>query len=355
MKKPLLIVGTDTHLKNGNESQIIDIFKQMLDEAIKLGLSEVYFDGDWFDSRKYQSLSTLRATITILDMYEEAGVLLKAIPGNHDKPNYEAEDSYLDVFGRYKSLDLTTTTSYSDYGDVRIHMIPFFDEKTSFQKYLEESIKNIDNSKKNVLMTHVAVDGVRNNDGSEMEGVVGLSQFTDHFDLVLIGHYHDCQELADGKIIYIGSTHQHNFGENSAKGVTVLYDDLSIEQIQLKTKTFNAIQIDLNTVPEEEVKQLIEKYSNHDDNIRFKFTGTEEKLKAVDKSKFKKLGIDVKCSADAMDVDLSYTELIDFKGFDVATIIEEWKEFSGRKGVDEKMSAEGLERLKEVLTDKDAA
>lgn len=351
MRKPLLVMITDTHLKRGNEAQIIEIFRQAKDKAIKLGLKHVYFVGDWFDSRKYQHLSTLRATIEILEMYEEAGITLRAIPGNHDKPDYKAEGSYLDVFKKYSALDLITSHDVFNEDGIWVHMIPFFDEKDSYSTYLESAVKAATDSDehKHILLTHVAVNGVKNNDGSEMEEVVGPRQFTNHFDKTFIGHYHDYQELADGDIIYIGSTHQHNFGEDEFKGMTVLYDDLSIEQFRFETKQYKMVKIDLNTVPMKEVEDLIEKYEDAEDNVRFKFSGVAEKLKSIDKNKFKRKGIDVKVKEDAVDVDLSYVELVDFKGFDSSSIIEEWDDFTERKDVEKDMSDRGRKRLTDLF------
>ena len=69
MKKPLIGMVTDSHLKKGNEAQIIEIFRQAITKIKELGLSVLYFVGDWFDSRKYQGLSTLKATAIIFKMF----------------------------------------------------------------------------------------------------------------------------------------------------------------------------------------------------------------------------------------------------------------------------------------------
>lgn len=339
---------TDSHLKKGNESQIVEIFRQAIEKIKSLKLDVLYFVGDWFDSRKYQGLSTLKATAIIFKMFADEGVKLRIIPGNHDKPDYHSEDSYLDIFEHYPNIYIVRDHEYFEEGDVRVHMIPFFDEKESYAQYLDiayESLSDVCN----ILLTHVAVNGVKNNDGSEMEDVVGLNQFTDHFDFTFIGHYHDYQELANGSIVYIGSSHQHNFGEDDLKGLTVMNEDTSIDQFKFDTKEFKMIQIDLNTVPFEKVEELSKKYEKSEDNVRFKFTGAKEKLEAIDKSKLKRLGIDVKVKADDVDIDLSYAELIDFKGFDSTSIIEEWDDFAERKQVCEKMHTDGKERLVNLL------
>jgi DNA repair protein SbcD/Mre11 len=350
--EPIIGVITDTHLSLKNEDQIKDIFKQAIAKVKSKGFKELYHSGDHFDNRKYQTQSTLKTSKEIFRMFEEEGVELRIIPGNHDKANYESEDSYLDVFDRYPSIKVIKTQGYFDHGNIRVHMIPFFKESTMYSSYLSESIKNIDKSKKNVLITHVAIDGVKNNDGSVMENVVGVSSVIDNYDLTLIGHYHDYSELANGKIVYIGSTHQHNFGENKRKGITFLYDDLSMTQEAFVTKQFNTVNIDLNTIPAKELNVLMEEYGNNEDMVRFKFNGPKEKLKGIDKSKFDKLGIDIKVSVDEVDVDVSYADVVDFKGFDDTSIIIEWSDFAKKKELSEDIVNNGKERLVRVLNNK---
>lgn len=345
---PLLVMITDSHLKRGNEEQIIEIFRQAIEKAKRHGFNVVYHIGDWFDSRKYQALSTLKATVIILDMFEAAGMTLRVIPGNHDKPDYESEDSYLDVFTKYPALELITTYKGFHYGEHIVHLIPFFDEKTTYSKYLGPALEGLGKGK-NILLTHIAVDGVRNNDGSEMEGVVSEKTISEAFDLTCIGHYHDLQELADGKIVYIGSTHQHNFGEDDLKGMTILYNDLTMEQEKFDTVEYKAVTIDLNTAIDSDIEETIEKYKDSKDHIRIKFSGAPEKTSSVDKNKFKKIGIDVKVKADVVDVDLSYTDVQDFKKFNPNTIIEEWDKFVINKEVDEDLATSGRERLVNIL------
>ena len=352
--KEMLGMLTDTHLAKGNEEQVVDIIKQSIDNVFEKGLDRLYFLGDWFDSRKYQSYSTLKATIQILNYAEEKGICIYAIPGNHDKPNYESEESYLDVFEKYPSLILIRDYECFAHEDsegrsVGVHMIPFFDEKTTYSRYLEMALDQCGEYDKNILLTHIAVNGVRNNDGSKMEDVVSPKLISRSFDLTCIGHYHDYQELEDGSIVYIGASHQHNFGEDKRKGVTFIQKDLSLTQERLNTKEFNLIKVDLSTHTEEEVKEISDKYKDSKDNVRIKFTGTKEALAAIDKKKYSKLGIGVVKEADEVDVDISYADVVDFKAFNPNTIIEEWGEFAKKKGISDEHAEKGLERLTRIL------
>lgn len=344
MKKPQLLAITDTHLGPKNVELIIPIFKQVIAIALKFNLSVIYHMGDMFDSRKYQTLDTLMALSKILDMLEEAGIILRCIPGNHDKPDYFRERSYLDVYTKHKSLELIRDYKKFPEGDFMIHMIPFFDEKEVYPQYLEKV--KISPSLTNILMTHVAVNGVKNNDGSEIEDTLAIAKFKD-FEKVLVGHYHNKQEVKN--VIYTGSAFQKDYGEDGDKGVTVLYQDGSLEQIKLEFPRFETVKINLNTITNEELDKKFKSHKNSQDNIRFKFSGTKEKLAALDRPKYAKVGIDIKTEQDDPIVDIDYAELIDFTGFDKSKILDEWDDFQEKHTIEEEISTEGRSRLQETF------
>lgn len=340
-KRPLILIITDTHLSNKNVEQVIDIFRQAIAQAQKLGLKVIYHAGDIFDSRKHQTLATLSAFALILQMFEDAGMILRAIPGNHDKPDYFSPNSYLDVYQKYSSLELVREYNRFPHGDVMVHMIPFFDEKESYPFYLKKAeISKAMNL--NILITHVAVDGVKNNDGSEIEETLSTSKFK-NFDKVIVGHYHNKQEV--GNVVYCGSAYQKDFGEDEDKGVTVMYEDGSLEQIKLDFPRFETVKIDLNVVTPQELEKALKTHGGSEDNIRFKFSGTKEKLAALDRSKYAKAGIDVKTEQDDPEIDLDYAELAEFSGFDKGKILDEWDEFSEKHKIEETIVGEGKQRL----------
>lgn len=343
------VIITDTHLNEENIELVESLFDQTLQFALDNGLKRVFHGGDIFDIRKYQTLAVLKSFIRILRRFEEKGVDLYAIPGNHDKPNYKSKDSYLDVFERYPSFKLIRDYECFQSKEHRFHLIPFFDEKEVYGEYLSQAIKAIQTSspkvkgRKEFLLTHRAVNGARNNDGTVVEEILDINEFQ-VFDKVFVGHYHDHQII--GNVIYIGSSHQTNYGENADKGLTVFYDNGETERHLLDFPIFETIKIDLNTISEEELKELTAFSSQSQTKTRFKFSGTREKLAGLDKHLFLKQGIDVKTEIDDPEVDLDYTELVEFEGFDVSSIQEEWKEFVEKHKIQEDLVIEGQLRMK---------
>ncbi len=348
MKKPLGFIVTDLHLTGENSKEIKDLMNQAFIEAENLGFDHIYVAGDIFDSRKAQSLKTLNAWMEILDSAESRGMLIIAIPGNHDKPSYKAERSYLDIYQLHPSMELVRDYFAYEAGEYMVHMIPFFDEKEVYPEYLARATSAVklmpDN--KHILITHIAVDGVRNNDGSKIEETLSTNSFN-CFERVYVGHYHDYQEVKN--IVYIGAVKQKDFGENNKKGFTVFYDDGSWDQIKSDFVEYEVVKIDLNTVTESELNKITKVHANSKDNIRFKFCGTEEKIKSIDKSRFEDLGIGVKCEHDDPEVIVDYVELKEFEGFDNNSIKAEWDEFVEKNGIGEVIKKNGKLLLENTL------
>lgn len=344
IKTPQIGIITDLHLKEDNIEEVSFCVKQAIITVKNFGLKNLYIAGDIFNSRKAQPLIVLTAWMDILNYAFEEGIELRCIPGNHDKPIYTEERSFLDVYKKHPSMNLVRDWLCFLEEDLAIHMIPFFDEKKSYSQYLDRV--ELDPYRKNILITHIAVNGVRNNDGSEMEDVINTNSLKD-FDKIFIGHYHDYQEIGDN-VIYIGSLRQNNFGENERKGITLVYDDLSIEQTKLANFNYKKISVDLDTITDKELKQLTREYANSSDNIRFHFTGTKESIKAIDKSKFEKVGIDVKCVENTPNINVDYADIKSFSGFSKEDIKKEWSVFCELNEIEDAINVLGEEKLKEI-------
>lgn len=340
MKKPLLLLGSDPHLKESNLDQVKDLFGQLFDKARELGLNEVYLGGDIYDGRKAQPLENLIAWDNILANASLNQIEIRAIAGNHDKKDYTSTDSYLTISSHHPSLNLIETFGKHVHGDISVYMCPFFEEKGTYSKYLEDVSK--DKSKYKILITHVGVDGVRNNDGSEVENQLSQDIFK-QFDLVLVGHYHNRSRL--GEIIhYIGSMAQKDHGESVEKGFCLVYDDLSIEYIQSDFKRYETVEIDLDTIDQKEFNKIKKKYTDHKDNIKFKITGEESKCKSINKRDIEDLGIKVSMKYKDVEAVMSKEDALTFTGFDGGEIMSEWGIFSDESEIDRKFGEELLKK-----------
>ncbi len=340
MKKPIGVFIKDTHLHIKTVDIVRSIFSQTVSLCKKLDVP-LFHAGDNFTARTSQPLEVLNVFKEILDELEEKRVVMFAIAGNHCKVDQEDERSYLTAFERHPNLKVFSKQESVDFGDIVIHFLPYFKENGSYKERLE-SLQPIEN-KKNLLLTHIAVNGVKNNDGSGVENDLSKDLF-DRYDLTMVGHYHDESWIGD-KIWYFPGSYQANFGESTKKGCVIVYDDLSTEFIQLKFPKFIKHTVNLKDEDSEtQIKELVSEHKNSSDNIRIVFEGDEADLNAINKQKFDAIGIDVKFDKNDLKVDLNTLKTTQIS-FDKTSILEVFDEFCDLNEIEDKEF--GLEYLKQ--------
>ena len=211
MKELLFSIVADPHLSDKNYLEVESALKKSIDKTIEGGSSILYLIGDIFTDRKSQSFNTLQR-------------------------------SYLDVFRHYPAFELVTTIGRMELDSGwTIFQLPFFKEVDALLPYLDQ-LKEMDVPEKSILLTHVAIDGVMNNDGSEIKGILARDAFK-RFEKVIVGHYHEKQNF--NNIFYIGSLLQNNFGENDLKGITYFYDTGEMVQEPIGERRYLTIDVDL--------------------------------------------------------------------------------------------------------------
>lgn len=355
--KPLALILTDTHLKEDNTELVTDIWKQAVFYCKSKNIKKILFGGDFFTARKAQPLSVLFTAGEIFKMVRNSGIELICIPGNHDKVDYTSEESYLDVFdGHFILVKGYSFIQATD--DLIIHLIPFFKENDGYPIYLQKAVEHITvinsggllKSKseipkyKHILLTHVAINGVRNNDYSVVENDLDKKNFK-VFHSVFVGHYHNQSQIGKN-IYYIGSAYQSNFGEDNKKGFTILNDDGSHEFVKSQFQEFIKIKIDITDT--KELKKLEQEHKNSKENVRFVFEGEEAELKNVNKEKYSALGIDVTFNKDSA-VPLNHDGLVakaSSISFDRSNIEEAFNTFCETKHIED--NSIGLEYLKKM-------
>lgn len=335
--KALIVQSTDWHLKKENIDQIKDLVLQQCELALELKVEYLVCLGDIFDSRIAQRQDVLDAFGEILDMIDSYGLKLWAIPGNHDKTVYSSHKSFLDPYkGRdcFKLVDTIARVPFIEE-KLQLNFIPFFTDEVwmgQFEKLKKTPQLPVLQGCKEILLTHIAVTGSRNNDGTMVSSSLSPGLFKDFFK-VFSGHYHDQQKIGSN-FYHIPSIQQNNFGENAEKGFTVLYADGSHELIKSKFKEFVKVQIDLDEIDSDELLSLKKKYKGSDSNIRFEFKGSDNVLKSLKKEDFTSLGIDVKTKSREVEDDIIFsesTEVIEHTG---DSIIEEFKKFCEKENYD---------------------
>lgn len=338
MKKPIAVVITDTHMSDKNIPLVKDIFKQTFEYCRENKIKQIFHGGDWFTSRTGQSIDCLIATHEIIRELEKKGenLVMNIIAGNHDKNDQSRKQSFLTIFSSpFFVVNSDPVTIENDENGFSFSMIPYFTEEiyssnlnslTDFVVGRNRSIKH------HILITHVAVNGVKNNDGSEVTTGQSPKAFS-KWDKVLIGHYHNKSTIGKN-IHYIGSAYQANFGEDSDKGITVIYDDGSIEQVKLKFPEFVKFTADAKGISAADIKDLQKIKEEHPDrNIRIVLTGSEQEVNSFNKGLLESIGISVDKKPNDIDaftpdeeiipvsynkenLGLAFEEFCDFKGIE---------------------------------------
>lgn len=323
MKKPILVISTDWHLQQKNIEDIKNLIIEKCQLANKLEVQSLVCLGDIFESRVSQREDVLNSFKEILDIIHSFNLKLIIIPGNHDKTNYNSVESFLLPYENHPAINLVNEYSVIHISGIDFHLIPFFSDSI-WLKYFDTL--NI-SSNQDVIFTHIAVIGSVNNDGTHVSSSSSISpKLFESFDKVFSGHYHDQQKI--GKNFYhLPSIRQNNFGENSDKGFTVLYDDLSHELVKSTFKEFVKVKIDIDTISEDELNGFKRKYKNSNSNIRFEFIGSEDKLKSLKKDDFTSIGIDIKTSSKEIFNDIQYIETAEIVEHNRDTITLAFKDF----------------------------
>lgn len=338
MVKPKAIVSCDWHITQSNHEAILSIVNQKIKLAKELKVTDLFFLGDMFESRKAQPLNNLTFFESILDRFNDSNLRLICIAGNHDKVDLNASISYLSAYKHHPGMLLFETPSIHE----NIYLMPYFNcEDDTYSNILNECIKGKDVSKV-LLLTHVTEDGATNNDGAPVKS--GVSQnLLKKFKKVLSGHYHN----KNG--IYIGSIMPKNFGEDNEKGFTIINSDDSLTFHKAEFTEYHKVEINLETTTPKEIDKLVKLHSNNKkNNIRFEIKGDEAKLKGFNVDELKSKGIDVKLKVKEIEDAIDISEHNEFIEFTKETILVEFDEFLQENKISD-FGGYGLKTLQTVL------
>lgn len=346
-KNPVAILGFDPHLSKDNVAVVRDLFDQTFALAEEIGCKIVILGGDVFTSRSAQPLEVLDTWRAITEEANDRGLEIVAIPGNHDKTDADSDRSYLSVCPGKATV--VSQASEFEYGGVSFVLIPYYGDS----KWLEEKLA-VDNGLERrkfdgprFMITHVAVEGVRNNDGTQVESDIRPDMFR-NYDAVFVGHYHNASQVGD-KVYYLGSMYQGNFGENvNDKGVTIVYDDGTWEHVALNFPKY--VRETVEATDFASLKNILDKYSGETvDRVRIVVTGQKADCEKLNTSQFSAAGIEIKFQPDEMVAAMNSADEADkITVFQKSSIVKQFLEFCKERDIRGERMKEGLAMLKEL-------
>ncbi len=322
------ILITDTHVDENNIELVDSIFEQTISYCIENSVSVIFHLGDWFKSRKGQPQSVLSFTKNVFKKIGDNNIKLYIIPGNHDKSDLSSKESFLDSYSDYKNIHLIDTYDIIDFDKLTLFFLPFFKEEV-YLDYLKIISLEASKSRNSYLFTHQALNGVKNNDNSIVEGNIGTNLFN-NFNQVFVGHYHNVQKYSN--IYYIGSSHPVNFGEDNNKGI-VLFDTESQEtqRIKLNYPEYKKLEINIEALTMSDINDLVKMKNDSDDNIRLIVKGKSEAINSFDRTLLQNNGIDVELKSDEVEKQMIKADDDEYDIFTVDSIKEEFKNFCEEK------------------------
>lgn len=344
---PCLLLLNDIHISKDNIPAFKANWQEAIDICRKMDVKEIAIGGDLFFSRAAQTLDVLLAVHDALLTAAEHGIHVTIAEGNHDKVNQENERGYCHVFDQHSNVlvcDEYVSLPLGDDCRFVLHMMGYFPEDGSFCTRLDRLKEEaLDPKRLNFLYIHEGINGAlaQPND-KELP-----AKIFEEFDKVFVGHYHNRTIIDKTRIEYIGSSRQHNFGEDEEKGYTVIYTDGSHEFIKNKVNTRYRV---IDDSAERAGLHLMDELREIDADGRYKVKvrvhAPQATMKSVDKAALLDAGATkVELIADDEEMlEVAASSL--FEKFDSHRIRETYEEFCREKQIDD--VAIGLEYLSKI-------
>lgn len=322
---------------NGNEVAVYEGTKYLVEHANKIGVKNIILNGDVFDSRSFQRLSHLKCFEKCLDLFYWNDMVCYTNVGNHDKSVYEREESFLDSFKHHPAMKLYSKITDVKIGGKTFTFSPYFPDDM-----LQEQLEQHEGA--DVLIGHWSAHGSTNLKKITDKKSIG-KKLLSKWNKTYLGHFHQWHELSKD-IVHLPSLLQNGFGEDNVKGFSIIYDDLSYSLVKGKFRELKKIVVDLDDVSISELKKLIKKEQGSDATVRIELIGSDDKLKAVDKSMFKDTGIDLKIKFNkAYDFDTTKKEPPKaVNKYTEGQLKDEFKTFCKKKGFEHSFGIKLLEQ-----------
>ena len=344
---PCLLLLNDIHISKDNIPAFKANWQEAIDICRKMDVKEIAIGGDLFFSRAAQTLDVLLAVHDALLTAAEHGIHVTIAEGNHDKVNQENERGYCHVFDQHSNVlvcDEYVSLPLGDGCRFVLHMMGYFPEDGSFCTRLDRLKEEaIDPKRLNFLYIHEGINGAL---AQPNEKELPAKIF-EEFDKVFVGHYHNRTIIDKTRIEYIGSSRQHNFGEDEEKGYTVIYTDGSHEFIKNKVNTrYRVIDVAAERAGLHLMDELREIDADGRYKVKVRVHAPQAAMKSVDKAALLDAGATkVELIADDEEMlEVAASSL--FEKFDSHRIRETYEEFCREKQIDD--VAIGLEYLSKI-------
>lgn len=325
---PFALLINDIHVS----SNTLDNFRRNWEEALEIckgyHINHIIIGGDLWTSRASQTLDVLMAVDAALTQASASNITVDIADGNHDKVDQESYVSYNRLFRHIPNVGHIQRAKGYDLDGVTLLVMSYFPENTTFTQELNAALDMLYGVEKKdiILYMHEGINGAL---GSSNGNELPASMFSG-FRQVLVGHYHDRNRVADN-IMYIGSSRQHNFGEDEEKGYTILYTDGSTRFIENQAN-FRYCTIEISPDEIKDVKGDIGALIAEAYKVKVKVVGDSTSLRTVDRKCLVDMGV-TKVEVVA-ETEVTESHNADFSTkYDKSGLKEEYKTFCSQKEI----------------------
>lgn len=330
---PCVLLINDIHVSKDNIAEFTANWNEALEVCEQRGIGLILLGGDLFQSRSAQNLDILLAVFDMLQSAENKDIRVVLANGNHDKVNQEAIRGYCHVYGKFDNVAVVDDflSINDDSWDFVVHMIAYFPENGSFTEKLNALIRGgLDEKRKNILYIHEGINGAL---AHSSDNELPANIFRD-FNKVFVGHYHNRCAIEGTNVEFIGSSRQHNFGEDEEKGYTIIYNDGSHEFIKNQVNMrFQVIDVPAQRVDIHLSDRLEEIKEDGRYKVKVRVHSSSADAAGIDKTKLLTAGAN---KVEIITEETEVREIISgslFEKFDNNKIQENYLEFCKEKDI----------------------
>lgn len=220
-------VFTDLHLGVHQNSSTwhkigLDWADWFISDLRSKNITRIIFAGDFFHSRSEISVNTIHVASELIRKFRD--FKLHMLVGNHDSYYKQKADVHsLSIFSGYENITVHDVTNTITIHDKKVTFCPWGFDYNDIQKA-------------DIMFGHFEIESFKMNAHKLCEVGVKPKDLLKKAPIVFSGHFHlnEEREYDTGKIIYVGSPFQLDFGERDCKkGYYILdFNDLSYNFIE---------------------------------------------------------------------------------------------------------------------------
>lgn len=337
MKQAIALLMNDVHISKDNIHQFIANWGEAHRICKQKGIHSIFVGGDLWQSSSSQSLSVLTTVKQTLQGITSSGIDIVIAEGNHCKVDTNAVNGYSHIFDTIPGvivIDKGESFQISEDDSVILTIMSYFKEDERFPEVFEEiedHVKKRFAKSYNILYLH---QGIQGGLATPTPKDLPASMFS-FFDKVLVGHYHDRKCIPGTNIEYIGSSRQHNFGEDEEKGYTIVYSDGSTEFIKNEVNyRFVTISVTPSQVNDALLGRISELKKDPRYMVKLQINGKPSEIKAIDKQSLFDAGV-TKVDMNSIESISEATHSGLETRFDKQGIRSEYQEFCSQKAIED--------------------